>query len=163
MCRKPSVKRDSTCTAEPIYQPSWRSYIFYKSFSFCVTGTMVSIHQAVRRLTAKSRSREIWCDKDHIALLPRCLSNFRSIGKVSTRIWRLWDFTRSCGKTFVRLVNTGPRYDEATRQLCTMCKWHCPALAKISNRLSYWEMRVMVKRDFARLSSKRVSGWNSTL
>ena len=42
------------------------------------------------------------------ALLPRCLLNFRAIGKVKTRISRLRDFTRSCGKTSYRLVNRGP-------------------------------------------------------
>ena len=42
------------------------------------------------------------------ALLPRCLLNFRAIGKVQTRISRLRDFTRSCGKTSYRLVNRGP-------------------------------------------------------
>ena len=42
------------------------------------------------------------------ALLPRCLLNFRAIGKVQTRISWLRDFTRSCGKTSYRLVNRGP-------------------------------------------------------
>ena len=42
------------------------------------------------------------------AALPRYLPNFRAIGKVSTRISRLRDFTRSCGKTSYRLVNRGP-------------------------------------------------------
>ena len=42
------------------------------------------------------------------ALLPRCLLNFKAIGKVQTRISRLRDFTRSCGKTSYRLVNRGP-------------------------------------------------------
>ena len=42
------------------------------------------------------------------ALLLRCLSNFRAIGKVYGRISRLRDFTRSCGKTSYRLVNKGP-------------------------------------------------------
>ena len=42
------------------------------------------------------------------ALLPRCLSNFRAIGKVQTRISRLRDLARSCGKTSYRLVNRGP-------------------------------------------------------
>ena len=37
------------------------------------------------------------------ALLSRCLSNFRAIGKVSTRI----SFTRSCGHTSACLVNRG--------------------------------------------------------
>ena len=42
-------------------------------------------------------------------LLPRrCLSNFRAIEKVYIRISRLRDFTRSSGKTSVRLVNRGP-------------------------------------------------------
>ena len=43
------------------------------------------------------------------ALLPRCLLNFRAILKVKTRISRLRDFTRSCGKTSYRLVNRGPK------------------------------------------------------
>ena len=42
------------------------------------------------------------------ALLPRYLSNFRAIEKVKTRISRLRDFTRSCGKTSYSLVNRGP-------------------------------------------------------
>ena len=42
------------------------------------------------------------------ALLPRCLLNFKAFGKVQTRILRLRDFTRSCGKTSYRLVNRGP-------------------------------------------------------
>ena len=41
------------------------------------------------------------------ALLQRCQLNFRAIEKVSTRISWLWDFTRSCGKMPVRLVNRG--------------------------------------------------------
>ena len=41
------------------------------------------------------------------ALLPRCLSNFTAIANVSTRISQLRDFTRSCSKTTVRLVNRG--------------------------------------------------------
>ena len=65
----------------------------------------------------KSRSREIGCYNDLIALklistsaalLSRFLRNFRAIGKVLTRISRLRDFTKSCGKASVRLVNTGP-------------------------------------------------------
>ena len=43
------------------------------------------------------------------AQLPKCLSNFRATGKVWTRISRLRDFPRSCGKTpSIRLVNGGP-------------------------------------------------------
>ena len=44
------------------------------------------------------------------ALLPGCLSNFRAIGKVYTRNPRLRDFTRSCGKTSVPIVNKGPDF-----------------------------------------------------
>ena len=36
------------------------------------------------------------------------LPNFRAIVKVQTRISRLRDFTRSCGKTSYRLLNRGP-------------------------------------------------------
>ena len=48
-----------------------------------------------------------------LALLPRCLSNFKTIGRVWTWISRLRDFTRSCGKSSVRLVNRGPEHIEA--------------------------------------------------
>ena len=42
------------------------------------------------------------------ALLQRCVSNVRAIGRVQTRISQLRDFTISCGKTSIRLVNRGP-------------------------------------------------------
>ena len=42
------------------------------------------------------------------AVLPRYLPNFRAIGRVSTRISRLRDFARSCGKASYGLVNRGP-------------------------------------------------------
>ena len=45
------------------------------------------------------------------ALLPMCLSNFKAFGKVWTRISRLRDLTRSCGKP-VRLVNRGPDFSK---------------------------------------------------
>ena len=74
-----------------------------------------SIHLAVRRLTAKSLSREIGCKVSLwnvlcilVALLPRCLSNIRAIGKVSIQISQHRDFMGSYGKTSVRLVNIGP-------------------------------------------------------
>ena len=38
------------------------------------------------------------------ALLLMCLSNFRAISNVLTRISRLHDLSRSCGKTYVRSV-----------------------------------------------------------
>ena len=41
------------------------------------------------------------------ALLPRCLSNFRALGKVWTRFSQIRDITRTCGKTFVNLVYRG--------------------------------------------------------
>ena len=37
-----------------------------------------------------------------------CLSNFRVIGKVQSRISRLRELTRSCGKKSAPLVNRGP-------------------------------------------------------
>ena len=40
-------------------------------------------------------------------VLSRSMPNLRAIGKVLTRIWRLQGFTRSYGKTSVRLVNRG--------------------------------------------------------
>ena len=55
------------------------------------------------------------------ALLPRCQSNFRAIEKVQSRISRLRDFTRSCGKTSYRLwievqgYMPGPSYDHQIR------------------------------------------------
>ena len=42
------------------------------------------------------------------ALLPRCLSHFRAIGKVKTRNSQFRGFTRNCGKTSVHLVNGNP-------------------------------------------------------
>ena len=42
------------------------------------------------------------------ALLPRCLSNFRSIWALQHPISRLRDFARFGGKTSYRLVNRGP-------------------------------------------------------
>ena len=59
----------------------------------------------------KPRSREIGCHSDRIALnFDGHLSSAatRAIVKVYTRIWRFRDFTRSCRKTSVRLVNRGP-------------------------------------------------------
>ena len=47
-----------------------------------------------------------------VALLPRCLLNFRAIGKIQIRISRFRDFTRSCGRTSYRLVNRGPGLKE---------------------------------------------------
>ena len=56
------------------------------------------------------------------AVLPRCLWNFKTIGKVQIRISRLRDFARSCGKTSVRLVNRGP-VDKCDRILAAEI-WH---------------------------------------
>ena len=47
------------------------------------------------------------------SLLPRCLPNFRAIGKVSSQIPRFRDFLKSDGKTSVRLVNRDPDLDAA--------------------------------------------------
>ena len=46
----------------------------------------------------------------NLTVLPRCLSNCRAIGKVGSRNSRLRDFTRSCGKTSLRLVNRDSVY-----------------------------------------------------
>ena len=87
---------------------------------------MVSLHQGLYSLNGKTSYRQISWSLEaarlgvimivslwnltgiSAALLPRCLLNFRAIGKVQTRISRLRDFTRSCGKTSYRLVNRGP-------------------------------------------------------
>ena len=67
------------------------------------------------------RIREIGCYNYRTALtIDRQLDcaaaegpvEFRSDYKSQTRISRLWDFTRSCGKTSVRLVNKGPELPE---------------------------------------------------
>ena len=67
----------------------------------------------------KSRSRENGCYNDRIVLkldrhldivAARCLSNFRTIRKVETRISLLRNFTRSCGKTSYPLVNRSLGY-----------------------------------------------------
>ena len=62
------------------------------------------------------------------ALLPRCLLNFRAIGKVRTRISRLRDFTRSCGKTSYCLVNRGPGWDCLSVMSPRRCL-HCSELS----------------------------------
>ena len=60
-------------------------------------GVGVKIFQFLRKLTGTSS-----------AALPRCLSNFRAIRSLQHPISRPRDFTRSCGKTPVRLVNRCP-------------------------------------------------------
>ena len=62
------------------------------------------------------------------AALPKCLLNFRAIGKVQTRISRLRDFTRSYSKTSYRLVNRGPERqhnDHRSTCSCSIYSW-CP-------------------------------------
>ena len=58
-----------------------------------------------------------------VALLPMCLSNFRTTGKVKTRISRLWNFTRSCGKTSVCSVDKGPESDISMHGQWTVAKY----------------------------------------
>ena len=94
---------------------------------------------------------------------PRCLSYFRAIGKVSTRISRLRIFARSCGKTSSRLVNRGSGFIERyvltinyLRQiaqvifpsllvgwlfcLCfSVCLSVCLSVSNITVRLLWWE------------------------
>ena len=41
------------------------------------------------------------------AVLPRCRSNFKTIWKVLIGILQLRNFKKSCGKTYIRLVNRG--------------------------------------------------------
>ena len=48
------------------------------------------------------------------AALPRCQSNYRAIRASTYPILQLRDFTRSCGKTHVRLVNKGLVYIGST-------------------------------------------------
>ena len=79
------------------------------------------------------------------ALLPRCLLNFRAIGKVQTRISRLRDFTRSCGKTSYRLVNRGPgetmiRTWHLASQVLTLQQTECPVTNWLSHRRSRYEL-----------------------
>ena len=58
------------------------------------------------------------------ALLPRCLSNFRAIEKIFSRISWIRDFTRSCSKTSYRLVNGVPEWclgcDSVQTEWCTV-------------------------------------------
>ena len=73
------------------------------------------------------------------ALLPRCLSNFRAIGKVQTRISRLRDFTRPCGKTSYRLVNRGPEWQWSGRDGVTMvCTLHCHSSKILEMVMEWW-------------------------
>ena len=55
------------------------------------------------------------------ALLPMCLSNFRVVEKFQTRSLWLRDFTRSRGKTPVRLVTRGP---DILNMMLFIMKWH---------------------------------------
>ena len=90
-------------------------------FSKCVCRFIhyrISIHLAVRPLTAKyCKVFKIGCYDDRIAFnfdrhldgaATEVLSNFKAIRKVQTWISLLGDFTRSCGKTHVGLMNRSP-------------------------------------------------------
>ena len=70
------------------------------------------------------------------ALLPRCLSNFRVIGKVQIRISWLRDCTRSYDKTSVRSVTRGPGAHDVI-SLCGMSgpyiHYHLQAIYGTSN------------------------------
>ena len=57
------------------------------------------------------------------ALLSRSLSNSRAIRKVQTRISGPQHFTRSCGKTSVRLVNRGPESSRNAFIFHKICLW----------------------------------------
>ena len=54
------------------------------------------------------------------AMLSMYLSNFRAIVKIWTRIARLRDFTRSCGKTSIRLMYRGPAGSTNALQMRTV-------------------------------------------
>ena len=66
------------------------------------------------REISKSRDRMLWwshCFETWVAswqLLLRCPSNVRAIAEVCSKSRRLRDFTISCGKTSIHLVNRGP-------------------------------------------------------
>ena len=75
-----------------VYSLSGRTYCRQISWSLEATRVDVIIIVPLWNLTGISA-----------ALLPMCLSNFKTIGKVETRISRLRDFTRSGSKTSVRL------------------------------------------------------------
>ena len=86
------LHKSSSMHPEPIFT----NRTSYRKFSWRLEATRLDVLMIVslRDLTGISA-----------ALLPRCLSNFRGIGKVEIWISRLRDFTRSCGKTSVCLVN----------------------------------------------------------
>ena len=76
-------------------------------------------------------------------LLPWCLSNFRAIGKFKTRISRLRDFTRSCGKTSVRWVNKSPGFNtDIWERLCDM--WFVLAALEIFTNFRCWTVGVLL-------------------
>ena len=85
------------CSALGLYSLSGKTSYRQISWSLEATRLNVIIVVSLWNLTGTSA-----------AALPMCLLNFRAIGKVQTRISRLWDFTRSCSKTSYRLVNRGP-------------------------------------------------------
>ena len=67
-----------------------------------------------------------------VALLPMCLSNFRTIRPLHNPISRLRDFTRFGGKTSYRLVNRGPDLIciqiHTLKCTCTGLYWTVPCL-----------------------------------
>ena len=79
-----------------LYSLSGKTSYRQVSWSLEATRLDVTMIASLRNLTGIS-----------VALLPKCLSNFRAIGKVKTRISRLRDFARSCGEKSVSLVDRG--------------------------------------------------------
>ena len=71
----------------------------YRQISWCLEASRLDVAMVVLLWNLTGTSA---------ATLPRYLPNFRAIEKVLTRISRLRDFTRSCGRTSYRLVNRGP-------------------------------------------------------
>ena len=76
------------------------------------------------------------------ALLPMCMSNVIAIGKVQTRITRLPDYTRSWGKTSVRLVH---RSSGLTPMMIDTCinnprtKAHCHARRWVAHQTGLYK------------------------
>ena len=84
------------CT-QGLYSLSVRTSYRQNSWSLGVAGLDGMMIVSLWNLTGSSA-----------ALLPRWLSNFRAIGKVETRISRLWDFPRSCSNYVRPPVYSGP-------------------------------------------------------
>ena len=97
----------------------------------------------------------IECYNGHIALPPRGLSNFRAIGKVETLISRIWNFTRSRGKTSVCLANSG--------SVCSCIRWLRHAQGALCNlpKHMHWISLDIRKATYTSVTQYRIIAFHT--